>query len=76
MFTCRICGKKDKEVQLLVGGIVGYAHEDCTKNLDRIIDIFLEFVVTTDDGVIFLSEELIKAHKRIHSSASTERDKK
>lgn len=70
-FTCRICGKSDKNVQLLCGGIVGYAHENCTKNLDRIIDVFLEYCVTADNGTVFLAEELIKAQKRVYERSES-----
>ena len=65
MYECKICGKKDKDVELLLGGIVGYAHKECVKHLDKIIDVFLEFVVTTQNGTVYLAEELIKAKKRV-----------
>lgn len=65
MFKCRICKKQDKDVKLLIGGIVGYAHEDCMKNLDRIIDLLFEYAVTAENGVMFLAEEVIKAQKRV-----------
>jgi len=67
-FTCRVCEKTDKDVEMFVGGIVGFAHRDCIKNLDKIVDMFVEYCVTATDGIIFLSEELIKAHSRIHGS--------
>ena len=66
MYECKICGKTDKTVELLLGGIVGYAHQECVKNLDKLIDIFLEFVVTTPDGAVYLAEELIKARDRVY----------
>lgn len=77
MFTCRICGKTDKKVQLLVGGVVGFAHDPCLKNLDIIIDVFLEYCVTADNGTVFLAEELIKAQKRVYERAesATKEDK-
>ena len=67
MFKCRICEKTDKDVKLWIGGVIGYAHEDCIKNLDKIIDVFLEYVVTTDGGTVYLAEELIKAQKRVYN---------
>ena len=45
---------------------MGFAHEPCLKNVDRIIDVFLEYCVTVENGTIFLAEELIKAEKRVH----------
>lgn len=72
-FTCRVCEKTDEKVEMFVGGIVGFAHRDCIKNLDKIIDIFVEYCVTATDGIIFLSEELIKANKRIHTSTPSAR---
>ena len=68
LFTCRICGKTDEDVEMFVGGIVGFAHGECINNLDKIIDIFTEYCVTAQSGIIFLAEELIKAEKRTHSS--------
>ena len=41
------------------------------KNLDKIIDVFLEYVVTTPDGVVYLAEELIKAEKRVNEKAES-----
>lgn len=78
MYTCRICGKTDKDVQLLMGGVVGYAHEKCLEPVDKIIDVFLEYIVTTPDGAIYLAEELIKAQKRVYekSESMTNTDRK
>ena len=70
-FTCRICEKADTDVELLLGGIVGYAHQECVKNLDKIIDVFLEFVVTTQNGTVYLAEELIKAQKRVYAKSES-----
>ena len=71
MYTCRICGKTDKDVQLLVGGVVGYAHEKCLGPVDKIIDVFLEYIVTIPDGTVYLAEELIKAQKRVNEKAES-----
>ena len=71
MYKCRICGKTDDSVELLIGGIVGYAHSNCLKNVDRIVDVFLEFVVTTPNGTVYLAEEIIKAEKRVHENADS-----
>jgi len=71
MYTCRICGKTDKDVQLLVGGVVGYAHEKCLEPVDRIIDVFLEYIVTTPNGTVYLAQELIKAQKRVYEESES-----
>lgn len=66
MHKCRICGKTDKKVEMLIGGMIGYSHEKCRKWFDRHIEIFLEFVVTLDSGAFYLGEELVKAHDRVY----------
>ena len=73
MYKCRICGKTDKKVEMLFGGIVGYAHQKCTINLDRIIEVYLEFIVTCDSGVVYLANELIEAQKRVDSWAGNQK---
>ena len=75
MYKCRICGKTDDSVELLVGGIVGYAHANCLRHVDRIVDVFLEFVVTTPNGAVYLAEEIIKAEKRVHDKTETTANK-
>jgi hypothetical protein len=65
-YTCRICGKTDKNVQMLVGGVIGYSHEKCRKYFGKHVDIYLEYVVTSEMGAIYLAEELIKARDRVY----------
>jgi len=71
MYKCRICGKTDENVELLIGGIVGYAHAKCLEHVDRIVDVFLEYVITAPNGTLYLAEELIKAYKRVHENTES-----
>lgn len=67
MYECRICGKTDQKVQMMIGGVIGNSHEKCRKHFDKHIDVFLEFVVTSEMGAVYLSEEIIKARDRVFS---------
>ena len=44
VFTCDLCGKKDKTVAMLIGGPFGYLCPSCLNIMDKAIPKYLKYL--------------------------------
>jgi len=67
-YTCELCGKTDKTVELFIGGPFTYLHQKCADIGDKAITAHMERLVCMNQGLYYLANEIIRAHDEIHSS--------
>ena len=73
-FTCQLCGKTDKTVDMFIGGYLMYTHESCGEIAEKAVDLWLESLCTREYSMFLLADNLLKAHHRVHTSNRTTRD--
>ena len=72
--TCELCGETDKKVELFIGGPFRYLHQKCADIGDKAIKAHYRSLVTMQDGILYLANELIEAEKDIRPSMSKPSD--
>lgn len=58
---CQICDKQDENVITFGDGLLMYAHEDCAELAKKVVGIYLNYLGSTEGGLIALALDFLES---------------